>query len=172
VSGHCFLSFRPEGFSDLITRKYSNKAVSDGAAAFYLDHYVESRLSRVCFGVVINMNYKAENPDHVRRKALAKPNPSTGVLCFSGSFSAILPKVSRDTSKRIAIGLMTWLQNEQVRETKEYRKHYSLHYESLESVGEYAMWIMCYKGECPEPVWMDQERGKYSVTDVAFRCTN
>lgn len=47
-----------------------NKAVSDGAMSFYLDHYVRSRVSKVTYGSIANVLYKDHDPEHTKRSSL------------------------------------------------------------------------------------------------------
>ncbi|KAH6884053.1 hypothetical protein BKA70DRAFT_1205726 [Coprinopsis sp. MPI-PUGE-AT-0042] len=134
-----------------------NKAVSDGAAAFYLDHIVESRISRACFGITASLPYNAGNPEHARRKGFVQPHPFTKVPSFPQSFSLILPK------------------NEQVRESKEYRKSYIKYHETLENIYDSSTPILCYKGKRADPIWMHEETDGiefgYTVTPAGWRYT-
>lgn len=47
---------------------FSVKAVADGAASFYLDHYVTARVSKVAYGVKSYMVYNASNQEHYKRR--------------------------------------------------------------------------------------------------------
>ncbi|KAH6910168.1 hypothetical protein BKA70DRAFT_1466558 [Coprinopsis sp. MPI-PUGE-AT-0042] len=136
-------ALRQDGLEVARPDSHVNKAVSDGAAAFFLDHYVESRISRTCFGALINLVYDDENPEHVRRSGLVQQNPASGIPCFLHSFSTILPK------------------NEPVRETKEYRRVYRQYYEKRKASGNLSAKIYSYKGERKEPTWIHEERDLY-----------
>jgi len=81
-----------------------NKAVTNGAISFYLDHLVRTRVSKVTFGTVVYMPYNPNDPDHKSRSHKV-------ITDFSGvkrivTFDIILPK------------------NTQVSETKEFRNSY------------------------------------------------
>jgi hypothetical protein len=47
-----------------------NKAVSDGAISFYLDHYVRTRIAKVTYGSKVTVPYDDSNPEHVKRATL------------------------------------------------------------------------------------------------------
>ena len=46
---------------------FRNKAVSDGAISFYLDHFVRTRVSKVTYGVFFSPEYDPSDPDHRSR---------------------------------------------------------------------------------------------------------
>ena len=69
-----------------------NKAASDGAISFYLDHVVKSRITRVTYGTFSTRSYDPKDPEHVARSAKKYMN-AQGNLRIPGSFSIILPKV-------------------------------------------------------------------------------
>ena len=70
-----------------------NKAVSDGAISFYLDHYVRTRVSKVTYGVFINTRYHSDAPDH-RSRSHNVYTSASGIKKIRNSFDIILPKVS------------------------------------------------------------------------------
>ena len=72
---------------------YRNKAVSDGAISFYLDHIVRTRVSKFTYGSFIHVAYDPSNPDHQYRSHRVFVSAS-GARRLLGSFSIILPKVS------------------------------------------------------------------------------
>jgi len=69
-----------------------NKAVSDGAVSFYLDHHVRSRISKVCYGVKSVRAYNEWNPEHRERQHL-QYRDAAGIIRIPNGFEAILPKV-------------------------------------------------------------------------------
>ena len=74
-------------------RLFRNKAISDAAISFYLDHLVSTRVSKFTYGSFIHIAYASSNPDHQYRSR----NAFTSVpraRRVRGSFSIILPKVS------------------------------------------------------------------------------
>ena len=69
-----------------------NKAVSDGAISFYLDHFVRTRVSKITYGNFCHIPYNPNAPDH--RERLNKTFISvSGHKRISDSFDIILPKV-------------------------------------------------------------------------------
>lgn len=69
----------------------SNKAVSDGAVSFHLDHLVTTRVSRMAYGMRCRGAYDPHNPEHRRRGSILL---ASGELKVDNVFSVILHKVS------------------------------------------------------------------------------
>ena len=46
---------------------FSNKAVADGAVSYYIDHFVQTRVSKLTYGTMNGINYDARNPEHRKR---------------------------------------------------------------------------------------------------------
>ena len=84
-----------ENQNDTSVRKnlFRNKAVSDGAISFYLDHFVRTRVSKVTYGVFAKDPYDPSDPDHRSRSHRVNTSAS-GIECIRDVFSIILPKVS------------------------------------------------------------------------------
>ncbi|KAF9478438.1 hypothetical protein BDN70DRAFT_994212 [Pholiota conissans] len=122
-----------------------NKAVSDGAISFYLDHVVRTRISKVTYGTFCSTSYECGDPDHFRRREQSFMSES-GVMRIRGFFSVILPK------------------NTRISETKEFRSAYFTDYESPEAVlkGSLAHEIVCYRGNILEPQWRDIDPENYT----------
>ena len=72
---------------------FRNKAVSDGAISFYLDHFVRTRVSKFTYGTFCRLPYDSNDPDHKSRSDKVITSVS-GNKWISESFSIILPKVS------------------------------------------------------------------------------
>ena len=70
-----------------------NKAVSDGAISFYLDHFVRTRVSKVTYGAFVTTEYDASAPEHRSRSHNVFASVS-GEKRIPGFFDIILPKVS------------------------------------------------------------------------------
>ena len=73
---------------------FRNKAVSDGAVSFYLDHLVTTRVSKVTYGTFCTVLYDPNNPDHKARTNMAFTSDVSGKKWIRGSFNIILPKVN------------------------------------------------------------------------------
>jgi hypothetical protein len=72
---------------------FRNKAVSDGAISFYLDHFVRTRVSKITYGYFCHIPYDPNDPDHRARSHKVFTSVS-GNKRISDSFDIILPKVS------------------------------------------------------------------------------
>ena len=68
-----------------------NKAVSDGAILFYLDHFVETRVSKVTYGVFGVIKYDPSDPDH-RSRSHNVSTAVSGDKRIAGFFKIVLPK--------------------------------------------------------------------------------
>lgn len=69
-----------------------NKAVSDGAISFYLDHYVRTRVAKVTYGVELLVRYDEKDPEHVKRSA-SKFTHVDGTVKLRHGFRTVLAKV-------------------------------------------------------------------------------
>ncbi|KDR69814.1 hypothetical protein GALMADRAFT_255630 [Galerina marginata CBS 339.88] len=141
------------GLNVLRPENHVNKAVSDGAISFYLDHFVRSRVSKVTYGSFCATQYDSTDPEHVARSADILTFNS-GTVMVNHYFASILPK------------------NTQVSETKEFR--YSFHRESRDraSFNAVASPVWCYRGSIAEPKWKDIDTTNYTqlcdiVTDLS-----
>jgi len=76
----------------MLTGHIRNKAVSDGAISFYLDHYVRTRVSKVTFGMFCNETFDSSQEDHRERESRAYVAVS-GIKRLPDFFAIILPKV-------------------------------------------------------------------------------
>ena len=70
-----------------------NKAVSDGAISFYLDHFVRTRVSKFTYGVFGDTAYDPFALDHISRSHNVFTSVS-GAERISNFFDIILPRVS------------------------------------------------------------------------------
>ncbi|KAF8552717.1 hypothetical protein OG21DRAFT_1523589 [Imleria badia] len=67
------------------------KAVSDGALSFLVDHLVTSRVARATYGATFSTSVDEENPEHVSRKETWYTS-ATGLLVVPKAFQGILRK--------------------------------------------------------------------------------
>ncbi|TFK31142.1 hypothetical protein BDQ12DRAFT_740169 [Crucibulum laeve] len=121
-----------------------NKAVADGAISFRLDHSVRVRVSKLTYGIQINIPYDPGNPEHVRRHSTSYVEYS-GQRRIRGAFGTILSK------------------NTQVSETKEFRKPYSREAGSADEFSSLDVKIKCYRGAQDTPEWMDINSELYTT---------
>ena len=70
-----------------------NKAVSDGAISFYLDHFVRTRVSKLTYGDFCHIPYDPNDPSHVARNTNTFMSIS-GSKRISDYFDVILPIVT------------------------------------------------------------------------------
>jgi hypothetical protein len=71
---------------------FRNKAVSDGAISFYLDHFVRTRISKITYGTFYSIAYDPSDPDHKSRSHKAYTSVSGKERI--GSFDIMQKKVS------------------------------------------------------------------------------
>ncbi|KAF9478439.1 hypothetical protein BDN70DRAFT_933391 [Pholiota conissans] len=117
-----------------------DKAVSDGAISFYLDHIMRTRISKVTYGTFRAIPYDPCNSDHLHRRMEAYVSPS-GIMLIDGFFSIILPK------------------NTQISETQEFRREYSTDYDSSINLETHRLEekVICYQGNIEDPKWKEIE---------------
>ena len=70
---------------------FRNKAISDGAISFYMDHFVRTRVSKVTYGNFCSIPYDPSDPDHRSHTVFTAYSGEKRVGVF---FDIILPKVS------------------------------------------------------------------------------
>ena len=86
---------------------FRNKAVSDGAISFYLDHFVRTRVSKVTYGSFCSITYDPNLSDHRSRSHKVYTSVS-GNKRISGSFDIILPKVRSCFFNPLFSKIMFW----------------------------------------------------------------
>ncbi|KIM46840.1 hypothetical protein M413DRAFT_264068 [Hebeloma cylindrosporum] len=134
-------SLREHNLNVLRPENHVNKAASDGAISFYLDHVVKSRITKVTYGAFSTRSYNPNDPEHVARSATKYRN-AQGNLRIPGCFSAILPK------------------NTQVSEVKEYRKVF--HSLSTTPIQIVTTRLWAYRGQMSSPRWKDVDTENYT----------
>ena len=135
-----------------------NKAVADGAISFYLDHCVQTRVSRYTYGHFCSTTYNPYDPEHVKRERYTYISLG-GKKRVKDSFSIILPKVritSTDQEPPLKIH-----QNVQVSETKEFYRSYHISSDSAEEMCYISTTVWVYRGEIETPRWEDEDKGVY-----------
>ncbi|KAF9047806.1 hypothetical protein BJ165DRAFT_1403442 [Panaeolus papilionaceus] len=133
----------PLGLNILRPESHVNKAVSDGAISFYLDHFVRTRVSKLTYGNFCHIPFDPNAPDHQQRVSKTFISVS-GNKRISDSFDIILPK------------------NTQVSETKEFRKSYFRESESKSEFRSASFSVWCYRGTVAEPKWKDVDTKNYT----------
>ncbi|KDR69807.1 hypothetical protein GALMADRAFT_77195 [Galerina marginata CBS 339.88] len=128
--------FRPE--------EQANKAVADGAISFYLDHFVQTRMSKFTCGVICRVPYDEKDSEHQKRVATKHTCPLTGETRLPDMFSVILSK------------------NTQVSETKEFRARYYQVSANRSDFQIFSSSVWCYRGSLEQPKWRDQDKSNFS----------
>lgn len=70
---------------------FSNKAVADGAISFYIDHFVQTRVSKLTYGSKGSIDYDASDAEHRKRPTFTA---ISGVKRIDKVFWVILSGVS------------------------------------------------------------------------------
>ncbi|KAK0434111.1 hypothetical protein EV421DRAFT_1717855 [Armillaria borealis] len=121
-----------------------NKAVSEGAISFYLDHFVRSRISRYIYGSKMYTPFNREDLEHRR--------------CADKTFVAANGKTSLDNQFDIILS-----KDVRMSEETEFRKSYFKYAEALAKLSTIEDEIIYYRGTCKTPRWMDTEEAMYRV---------
>ncbi|KAK7472084.1 hypothetical protein VKT23_000203 [Stygiomarasmius scandens] len=127
---------RPDG--------HVNKAVTDGALSFYLDHFVAVRVSKYTYGTECSIPFNATDPEHRRRSHLTTLGLS-GRRMVPNAFSIILSKGTR------------------VHEEKEFSESYYQDSTSSTSFKTVFVEIMSYRGRSNAPSWVDVDPHMYTT---------
>ncbi|KJA20620.1 hypothetical protein HYPSUDRAFT_141909 [Hypholoma sublateritium FD-334 SS-4] len=136
-------ALRPAGLSIVRPESHVNKAVSDGAISFYLDHFVRTRVSKFAYGTFCDDWYRPEENDHRARVATLYTD-FAGTKRIPDRFDIILPK------------------NTQISEQKEFRNSFSEYFDESHRFSDiYKSEVWCYRGLVTQPKWKDVDRSKY-----------
>lgn len=137
-------SLAPSGLQVARPDNYVNKAVSDGAIAFYLNRCVRSRVAKYTYGQFCTVPYDPSNPEHVRRVGDTFTSYAEERR-LNGAFDVILGKGT------------------QVEESTEFREEYrrkSLDRDFFLSV---PFKIYRYQGQLSSPAWKDEDPEMFSL---------
>ncbi len=94
--------FRPDGYLygtvfssgawQALILYFRNKVVANGAVSFYIDHYVDTRISKLTYGNPCSYIYNPDDLEHVLRSSNTYSSIS-GKKYVKGAFDVILTKV-------------------------------------------------------------------------------
>ncbi|TEB37894.1 hypothetical protein FA13DRAFT_1725514 [Coprinellus micaceus] len=132
----------PKGLNVIRPESHVNKAVSDGAISFYLDHFVTTRVSKVAYGSFCHIPFDPKDSEHVARQHTAFTSVSNAKR-IGGYFQVVLPK------------------NTQVSEEKEFKYAFWYQFDSKEALKNVKSEVWCYKGDNATPRWKDTDPGNY-----------
>ncbi|KAF8557817.1 hypothetical protein OG21DRAFT_1595682 [Imleria badia] len=128
-------------FSDVLLCRppsHPNKAVADGAVSSYVEPLVTSRTSRYMYGIKCVTRYIPSRADHRERQHTQYTLPS-GTVVLPNAFQSILKK------------------GVQVSEQQEFRHSFSRARKSRSKLTNVKESILAYRGDVPDPDWMDKE---------------
>ncbi|TFK50904.1 hypothetical protein OE88DRAFT_1735638 [Heliocybe sulcata] len=125
---------RPDG--------YTNKAVADGAVAFYTENVVTVRFARVAYGTRGIRTYDRTNQEH-RARTHAVIRSATGIENLPNAFHCILPKGSRVVHDR------------------EHVETFAFEVKDKNSLRDSDITLVTYSGCSPEPRWTDVDSASY-----------
>ncbi|KDR71230.1 hypothetical protein GALMADRAFT_796078 [Galerina marginata CBS 339.88] len=129
-----------------------NKAVSDGAVSFYLDHFVRTRVSKLTYGSAAALLFNPIDPSHKAREGMVY-DCLDGLKRLKNGFNVILAK------------------DIQVSETKEFRSSYTLRRTTRDKSHTDSIWG--YRGSNPNPQWFDEDRDNYThLCSIEFDVSN
>lgn len=74
-------------------RLIRNKAVAEGAASYYIQQFVASRIAKYTYGTEVIVDYNEENPEHHLRRGRVRTRPSGRKFVPEG-FQVVLSKVT------------------------------------------------------------------------------
>ncbi|EAU91818.1 hypothetical protein CC1G_04585 [Coprinopsis cinerea okayama7 len=132
------LEFEEDSLQVMRPELYVNKAVSDGAVAYYLSHMVTARIARYSYGTFRNIEYKPGNPDHEKRIGELLVRPS-GRRLVPNSFAVMLAKGTK------------------VSEENEAKVYMWKEADSLDQLSTVSFDVICYKGKMENPTWKDED---------------
>ncbi|KAF9026682.1 hypothetical protein BDP27DRAFT_1437443 [Rhodocollybia butyracea] len=118
-----------------------NKAVSDGAVSFYLDHFVTKRVSRWPYGIRCTVGYDKDDPEHQRRGYTI--SKASGRLTVDNTYSVILEK------------------DVQIQEEQEFRSPYFR--DTVAPLRKISTDILRYEGASKNPEWADVDAEMYTT---------
>nr|GAT52799.1 predicted protein [Mycena chlorophos] len=121
-----------------------NKAVSDGAVSFFLDHFVSSRISKDGYGIEISTVYDSNDPQNVARLSNTTFD-AAGERVVPDQFDTILPRGTN------------------VSETEEFRHSFYRTRSSAAQLASNCIELVRYDGAGSGRQWMDTDRGKFAL---------
>jgi len=128
----------PRGIQFCRPDSHANKAVADGAIAYYLDHVVSARVARWTYGTGCMQRYNPSDPQHAARSGTVLTD-ANGEKCVPNGFCAILVKGT------------------QVSQDKEFTSSYIRDRRDISTFESVKETIKCYRGISQNPQWIDTE---------------
>ncbi|KAF8161589.1 hypothetical protein B0H34DRAFT_385803 [Crassisporium funariophilum] len=136
-------SLQPLGYTVVRPDHHVMKAVANGAISYYINHYVQTRVSGVTYGSLGKIAYDPSNLEHKLRSSKATTSASGGQEIVP-YFWVILEG------------------NKQVPESNEIRRSFHWHIANLSSLKESRDEIYSYAGNIVNGAFMDVNKEKFS----------
>ncbi|PCH36686.1 hypothetical protein WOLCODRAFT_109029 [Wolfiporia cocos MD-104 SS10] len=124
--------------------RHTNKAVAEGAVAFFLTNWVSVRVARLTYGVQCSKQYNENDLEHFHRHANINNRPS-GRRMVPDAFSILLSKGT------------------QFREHEEVSQPYCREERNNAALNRIESTITCYRGKSGKPQWKDVEIDSFST---------
>jgi len=134
-------ALKEKGFSVVRPDHHVNKAVADGAISYYIDHFVQTRVSKLTYGSKGSIDYVSSDPEHRKRPIFTS---ISGIKRIDKVFWVILPG------------------NKQVPETNEIRRSHYWEFTSLAGLSSAKSYVYCYRGIVSDAAFMDTNPDLYS----------
>ncbi|KAF8161604.1 hypothetical protein B0H34DRAFT_386789 [Crassisporium funariophilum] len=135
-------SLKKLGYSVVRPDHHVNKAVADGAISYYIDHYVQTRVSKLTYGSKGSIDYNSSNAEH-RSRAHKTFTSVSGIRRIDSIFWVILAT------------------NTQVPETNEIRRAHYWEFYTTAAMNSAKTYLYCYRGTIGDAAWMDTDPDKY-----------
>ncbi|KDR74253.1 hypothetical protein GALMADRAFT_250020 [Galerina marginata CBS 339.88] len=148
------VSLKSSGLTFFVPESRVNKAVSDGAVSFYLDHFVRTRVSKLSYGTTVTREFNPIYPDHKKREGEVF-NSLDGTKRLKNGFDVILTK------------------DVQVSETKEFLRGPYFPRFKYKQARQLTISIWGYRGSILNPQWIDEDKENYTqLCSVEFDISN
>jgi len=134
-------ALKEKGFTVVRPDHHVNKAVADGAISYYIDHFVQTRVSKLTYGSKGSIDYDASDAEHQKRVTFTA---ISGVKRIDRVFWVILSG------------------NKQVPETNEIRRSHYWEFTSQAGLYSAKSHIYCYRGIVSDAAFMDINPDLYS----------
>ncbi|KAG2020014.1 hypothetical protein CC2G_005403 [Coprinopsis cinerea AmutBmut pab1-1] len=134
-----------DGLNVIRPEIYVNKAVSDGAISYHLDHLVKTRVSKMAYGTFRSVEYDPHDQEHVARRKTQSTIMPSGREVIPDAFAIILPR------------------NTQVSEKKEFKRYFWKEADSRSELqlSKVTSDVWCYRGADANPRWKDVDAENY-----------
>ena len=155
--------------SCLLTSPDRNKAVAEGAASFYLQQFVSTRVAKLTYGTKVAEAYNEFDAEHRKRSATVGMN-AAGRKLVPGAFAVALAKVRpvNLTLSPLSLILDKYFKGKRMRDNEEVAIELIMERGWLSATNTIECDVTCYRGRLKDPRWLDNDKGKsYATWEVA-----